>query len=226
MGTIFLPPVCFACETKISRGYLCPRCEGIIAYTETHVCRLCAHPLGPSAHTLCRKCRSASPGYQHLICALRYQYPLTKLVQLFKYSHYDYLAPYLASFITAHLQRMHFNPETIDMVTAIPLHPQTHKARGYNQTALLAAHIANYFNLPCKNDIIYQRVPKKSQTKVSPNMRNANVAGIFKAQPEAAGKRILLVDDIFTTGSTLRETSKTLKEAGALAITAVTLARA
>lgn len=124
-----------------------------------------------------------------------------------------------------HLEKIGFNKYAYDLVTAVPMHPCKLKERGYNQASLLGKKLANYFKIPFGDDIIYEKKYKVSQTKLDKKERETNIEGSFGVQCSLSGKRIIIVDDIFTTGCTLSECSSKLKEKGAKNITAITLAK-
>ncbi len=113
-----------------------------------------------------------------------------------------------------------------DCVTWTPLSRQRLRKRGYDQAMLLAREVAERVNLPCLRLLWKTRNnPAQSGTK-SAAERRSNVSGVYRASPEAEGCRILLIDDIVTTGSTLSEAAKVLRAAGAKSVTALTLAKA
>jgi ComF family protein len=115
-----------------------------------------------------------------------------------------------------------------DMLAPVPLHKKRLRQRGFNQALLLAAAIGQRFGIPLSCDNLVRVRYTRPQVELSAGERAANVAGAFalRRPAEAAGKSILLIDDVFTTGATLNECSRVLKEAGAASVTALTLARA
>ena len=102
----------------------------------------------------------------------------------------------------------------IDLVVSIPLHPKREKSRGYNQSELLARVIGKELGLPVVN-LLARVKNNSSQTGLNEDERRKNVAGIFRFKTGINGKKILLVDDVLTTGATMEEGAKVLKEAGA-----------
>jgi len=124
------------------------------------------------------------------------------------------------------LKKLKINLFDYDFVTSVPLHPTKKKMRGYNQATLLALPIANYFKIPFKNDIIYSERDHKSQTTLSFAERQKNIKNSFAAKINLEGKKIILVDDIFTSGATINACSGILKEKGASKILVLVLALA
>jgi ComF family protein len=117
------------------------------------------------------------------------------------------------------------NIQEYDIMMPVPCHPDTKKIRGYNQSFLLAKLLSNYFKISLENDIIQVACAKASQTKLLVTERQKNVEGAFKVKKEIHGKKIILVDDILTTGATIFSCGRELKAKGAKVVTAVTIAK-
>jgi len=124
-----------------------------------------------------------------------------------------------------HLSEIGFNPSHYHLNTPVPLHKDKLKIRGYNQAGLLAKLLSNYFKIPFRDDIIGNTNIRPSQTKLRKEKREKNVEGAFVVKENLRNKRIILVDDIFTTGSTVNACSKALRERGAEGITVITLSK-
>lgn len=150
---------------------------------------------------------------------------MSSLIQLFKYQNYDYLGEFLAQLIVKHLKGIEFSACSYHYITAVPLHRYKLKMRGYNQAELLAGFLSNHFKIPLKNDIISVTRFKPSQAKLTKLKRQTNVKGIFKVSNTVKKLNFLLVDDIFTTGSTVFACADALKEKGANMITVLTLSK-
>jgi ComF family protein len=126
----------------------------------------------------------------------------------FKYGSARYLASFFASY-------MELPAGNIDRIVPVPLHKSKRRLRGYNQSELLANELSKRENIPCDTSLLSRIRKTGTQTKLSQKQREKNVNGAFLASPEARGLNILLIDDVITTGSTLRECAKALKKAGA-----------
>jgi ComF family protein len=113
------------------------------------------------------------------------------------------------------------------LLLPVPLHPRRERERGFNQASLLAWRVARAWQVPVRDDVLVRAVPTPSQTELDAPARLANVRGAFRLRrPEViAGGHVLLVDDILTTGATLSECARCLREGGAATVGALTVAR-
>lgn len=114
--------------------------------------------------------------------------------------------------------------QDFDCIVPVPLHSGRMRERGYNQSELIARHVSEYIGVPLRTDLVRRGRATKRQSSLEGMDRVSNVRGAFECAGDASGKRIVLFDDIFTTGSTLRACAEPLKAAGAESICAVTLA--
>ena len=201
---ILVPRLCFYCTKKIPQGVICRECLSLI------------EPAKQAAQL------PAGARYNRLICAVEYKEPVITLIHRFKYSHCDYLAECLAEFMAKSLTRF---PMNADLITCVPTHPKKLKTRGYNPPELLARRLANYFKIPFADDIIYEYAYRPSQTALTKEKRSHNPEDAFGAKTACRDKKIALVDDVFTTGSTINGCCRALREQGAETITAITLAK-
>lgn len=113
-----------------------------------------------------------------------------------------------------------------DIITYVPMHPGRKRKRGYNQSELLAARLAIHMNIPVIKNVIFKVTNTPAQSALGKAGRFRNLIGAFKIKNSAfvAGKRVLLVDDVMTTGSTLEQCRKALKDAGAIQVDAFVVA--
>ena len=129
----------------------------------------------------------------------------------------------LATLITPHLKDQ-FDP--IDLLIPMPLSAERMKSRGYNQAAVITSHVAELTSWPYVPKALKKIKDTESQVHLTVDERMANLDGAFEAEPYlVSGKRVLILDDVFTTGATMRQATKALKSAGAEKIFAVTIAR-
>ena len=207
-------PVCAACLASpepLSANYFCSCCNTPF---------LNGYPL--DEHGVCAACRSGLRGFDNAVCFGFYEGSLRRLIHLFKYAGMKPLARTLAGY----LERALSTDDRFDIVVAVPLHWRKKWARGFNQAELLARPVAKHRGIPLVNAL-----RRKRSTGVQAGLamagRRRNVAGAFTARLSAdvKGKRILLIDDVMTTGATASACATALKRAGAASVSLATLAR-
>jgi len=220
---IFFPPLCIYCENK-TNNTLCPACLQKISFLYPPLCRYCSKPIRPTASGLCAQCFTKPRPYK-VISALEYKEPIISLIHLFKYKNYAWLGEFLTGLLIEHLDRVGFNSAGYDLIVAVPMHKHKLKTRGYNQACIIAGLLSKYFKIPHSNGIINNVHIRPPQAKLSQSKRLKNVDGSFIAKENLNGKKILLIDDIFTTGSTVTACCQALKQAQAQDITIITLAK-
>ncbi len=228
---LLLPGGCIACGTWIPRAQgatlVCGRCRSRFRVPAWPRCPRCHFPRGAAraATPDCRECRDWAPE----LAAARYAYvlasPIDDLVHALKYEGW----PELASFMGAELAKVVLPPEdAASVVVPVPTTPKRLRSRGYNQADLVAERFAERTNRKLRRAIV-RRAEGRSQTSLTPAERRANVRGVFApgaSSGDVAGVRVLLVDDVLTTGSTAAEAAVTLASMGASCVTLVAFARA
>ncbi len=213
------------CDRKAKSKPLCPDCFKKIYFLYPPLCKFCSKPLKLNRQKICRKCSSISFPYDLVISTTAYKQPLIDLIGFFKYKKYDFLAGFFTKIMVSHLSKIKFNFLNYDLIVSVPMHAYKLKSRGYNQSQLLAQLLSKQFKIPLGNDIIRLIINKPSQTRLSFSQRKENVKGAFLATKSLKGQRVLLIDDIFTTGSTAYFASMALKEKQAGSVSVLTLAK-
>jgi ComF family protein len=173
-------------------------------------------------HDLCTVCRESLVNFDTAYSFGSYEGPLRKLIHLFKYAKVETLAEPLSRFV---IQALPLD-QNFDLVMAMPMHWRKRWERGFNQAELLARPVAKRYGLKLSNHLRRKRYTK-AQAGLSELERRENLKGSFlvKRPERIAGRRILLIDDVFTTGATLRAAAAALKATGAGQVSALTLAR-
>ncbi|HTT65463.1 MAG TPA: ComF family protein [Bryobacteraceae bacterium] len=168
----------------------------------------------------CMLCRSGRRGFDEAFCYGAYEGALRKLIHLFKYGGMRRLARPLGALLADALPR----DRQFDLVTAVPLHWRKRWLRGFNQSELLGKAIARARGIRMRS-VLRRQGATRAQAGLSNAQRRENVAGAFRARRRVAGLRILLIDDVMTTGATAGACAVALKKAGARSVSLLTLAR-
>jgi competence protein ComFC len=227
LGQLLWPAQCVNCgQHSVERGSgLCDDCwEGLISVCSADYCRRCGRDVSPyiAREGICLDCRSDVIHFDGIARAGRYAESLQKMILAFKNdrTELDSIMVWLAD--TA-LQTSTFFQD-IDFFVPVPLHWRKRLRRGYNQSYLVAIGL-KHPTAKVNNDLVRIRNTKEQPTMMTVAARAKNVAGAFavRYRHPFAGKSICLVDDIKTTGATLNECAKTLKEAGASKVFALVL---
>jgi ComF family protein len=208
---------------------VCPRCldapEPLAADYYCSCCRtpfLNASPLDEEGR--CELCRRGLRGFDAAYSFGAYENTLRELIHLFKYGRVRPLSGRLGELIASAIPR----DQAFDVVVPVPLHWRRRIERGFNQSELLARAVARRYGLRTVNAVRRKR-STAAQAGLSNTRRRSNVAGAFvvagKGKAAVEGRRVLLVDDVMTTGATLAACAAALKRAGARYVAVLTLAR-
>lgn len=224
---LLFPPHCLACGLALADHtlpLLCAACQSRLVPVTSPLCRCCGTPFTTGRDHLCGACLRRPPSFALARSAFVYQEPLAGLILKLKFRRQ--LAG-LASL--AHLACRTDGFATLarpDLVVPVPLHRDRLKKRGYNQALLLARQCFGG-SVPVLADVLRKDRATPSQSRLSGAARRRNLSGVFSvAHPELiAGGKILLFDDVFTTGSTTAACSQALCKAGAARVEIFTLAR-
>ncbi len=230
MLDLLLPPRCLACGVIVDRqGGLCGTCWRDVLFVTPPFCRRCGYPLPHTAvlEPLCAACLAEPPSFERMRAALRYEAAGRRLVLRFKHAE---RIEGVATFARWMAEAAADILPGADLLAPVPLHRWRLLRRGYNQAALLARAVARRAGKPAVPDLLERHRPTASQQRLSARARRENVTpAAFRPHPRhgrrIAGARVLLVDDVFTTGSTLEACAKVLLRAGAARVDALVLAR-
>lgn len=226
------PRHCVACERIMadeSDPWLCCDCMAGLPFVSDNCCPKCGHELGEYGvvHTRCRACEGKSLFFKSATAPFRYERPVRELILQLKLAGQTFLAVLLARHVVAHLESSGLM-ERVDVIVPVPLHWRRRVKRGYNQSVLLAREIGRHFRLPLVSRSLVRVAPTKSQTSVSMQKRMEHLRGAFavRRREALAGKTVLLIDDVLTTGATCAECSRILRQEGsAAAVYVATAAR-
>ncbi len=224
---ILFPKYCQNCGKE--GNYLCDDCFFLIEILERQYCPFCFPPRVVIDGKTCGSCRK-SKKLNGLYCAVSYEnFIAEKLIRHFKYEPYiKELAKPLSSLIIANLSLLNkldsFNPF---LLIPVPLHQKKLKQRGFNQAEELAKELSKNLKIPIITDVLIKIKQTPAQMELKKEEREKNIKGVFFCQNPGLirGRKILLVDDVLTTGSTLEECACTLKGAGAKEVWGMVVAR-
>jgi ComF family protein len=227
---LVLPPRCLACGGMVERhGRLCGPCWRGLTFLVPPHCRVCGYPLPDAASEapLCGGCTHEPPAYGRARAALRYDEGTRGLVLAFKHADRTDSAPLFGRWLERAGRELLADA---DLIVPVPLHRWRLLRRGYNQAAVLARALAQESGLPLAPDVLQRRRATPSQQGLSAQARQLNVTPIsFRPHPwhrrRLTGRRIVLVDDVLTTGATVGACSRVLLAAGAEQVDVLTLAR-
>lgn len=228
---LVFPDECRICGRPLTRSFRIPVCDACLRPPEPlsaeHFCVCCRTPFlnrfPLDAEGRCGLCRRGLSGFDAAYSFGAYQGRLRELIHLFKYGRVRPLAGPLGEWLALAIPR----EQRFEAVVPVPLHWRRRWQRGFNQAALLARAVARRYGLPVTHALRRARATAV-QAGLSRSARRANVTGAFKVRRGAQldGKRVLLVDDVMTTGATARACALALKQVGARYVAALTLARA
>ena len=228
-SNFILPPTCLACDTHVSeQGVMCPNCWGEMRFIEKPYCAVLGTPfaydLGEGA--LSADAIANPPVFKRARAVALYDNAARKIVQGLKFSDRTDLGPWMARWmVRAGQELLADNP----LVIGVPLHRRRMFFRRFNQSAELARHIAMQAGLEYLPTSLHRVRATRQQVGLGAKERQRNVRGAFRVltgqKINITGRRVLLVDDVLTTGATLEAASRALMRAGAKSVDCLTFAR-
>ncbi|HAU29228.1 MAG TPA: amidophosphoribosyltransferase [Rhodospirillaceae bacterium] len=233
---VVLPPLCLSCGDVLGDdGAICPACWSDLSFISRPFCDACGLPFESEAKAgadddgglLCLACSRKMPPFSKARSVLRYDGACRHLVHRFKYGDATHAAPHLGAFMARAASDL---PLAGAVVVPVPLHRWRMVLRMYNQAALLGDVFARKTGLEMVPDLLVRHRATRTQVGLSRQERQNNLKGAFCIHPRRrsvlAGKTVVLVDDVMTTGTTMEECARVLLSAGAARVFVVTLARA
>ena len=224
---IFFPRFCLGCGKE--GAWLCQDCLSILEIRDIASCSVCLRRV--IDFKVCPSCKNKT-GLAGLFWALSYEKPLVKkIIHQYKYEPLiRELAQPLANIIISHLLLVEADKNNFlnDFVLVpLPLHAKRKKWRGFDQAQELSKEIGNYFDIPVLDNILTRQKETPPQAELGKEEREKNIKDAFlcKNKNLITGKKIFLVDDVYTTGATMQEATKILKSAGAKEIWGLVIAR-
>jgi competence protein ComFC len=228
--SLLYPPVCTICGRSIRAGeYLCDECESKAVRIVAPFCQKCSEPFEGSITSAftCVNCAHRTIYFDASVAAYRGRGIVRQIIHEFKYGRQIHLRHLVARWLCAALDDERLCGRRFDIIVPVPLHPARQRERGFNQASLLGELLRAQSSIPAKPALERTRYTT-TQTALDRAERMENLHNAFRLRKNAdvRGLRVLLVDDVLTTGSTLNECARVLKRAGALSVHAATAARA
>lgn len=216
---LFFPRWCISCGKE--GDYICGSCREKLPVITPPICPLCGRPQSQAA--ICRSCSDDSPEIDGIRSPFLFDGVIRQAIHELKYRNLRALAPTLAGFLYDYVKE---DPVTGDVLVPVPIHRKRHRERGYNQSALLAKELGRLTGLPVVTGGLIRKshaLPQARSAGVSE--RRQNVSEAFAClDGRLRDKRVLLIDDVSTSGATLNACAGVLKSAGATTVWGLTLA--
>lgn len=227
---LLYPPSCAACGARLALrdpAPWCLPCSASVEVLRPPYCASCGEPFdGEGPVHPCRRCLEAPPPFSLARAPLVYGGAVQEALARYKFGGQEFLGRELGALLAAGAPDL--DPARYELVALVPLHPRRLASRGFDQAAALGRAVARAHRLAFAPRLLRRLRHTPPQSRLTGAARVRNVAGAFEvARPrEALGRRVLLVDDVLTTGATARVCARALRQAGAADVAVLTLARA
>ena len=230
LSSLFYPATCVVCSGDVERPeYLCESCRGRAPRITPPFCAKCSEPFsGAITETFsCANCEHRILHFDSAVAAYRSRGLVRKLVHEFKYGRQRHLRHPLSEWLGETMADSRLRGWRFDLIVPVPLHPARERERGFNQATLLAELLSSRIGVPLRN--VLERIRyTTTQTAYDRAERMENLHDAFRLRKKMNVRelRVLLIDDVLTTGSTVSECARILKDGGAISVHAATAARA
>jgi ComF family protein len=221
---LLFPVACVVCRARVLErrwGAACPDCWSRLEPLAPPFCPQCGEP-APAIEGLCGRCRKGEYAFDLARSALFFTDTLREIIHHLKYAERVSLARSLGDILKVCLEHEPFSGR---IVVPVPLHRKRERERGFNQAELLAQRVARRLGVPTRPRWLARVRATRPQSDLVAAERRANVRGAFRAAPEVSGRHVLVVDDVLTTGATLGECARALRDGGARRVGVLTVAR-
>ncbi len=228
---LIFPPHCAFCGTPLAEDHtaeICPGCLRNIRFISPPICPKCGlpFPMEMGEDHLCGQCLGRQWHFGSARALGLYEGTIREAIHLLKYNGKSFLAKPLVGLLDRGYPFIDYG--SYDLLVPVPLHPKRLRERGFNQALMLGRAIGRREGVPCGVFLLKKIKWSSAQINLSPREREENVKGTFAVTDPGGvrGKRLLLIDDVMTTGSTVNECARELLKAGAGEVDVFTLARA
>lgn len=231
LSEVFFPPQCLGCAEIIhpfDNQMFCAACADQVHFITGDICRICGttFPDSPAESHLCGDCLDTKPHFSRARAIFSYKDIIVNAIHKFKYKKDLSSGEILASFIAGY-SFPDIDFADYSLIIPVPLHIKRLRERGFNQALILARAIGEKQNINVDFSVLKRHKFTQTQTGSNKKERKQNIGGAFEVsdRQKIAGKNIILIDDVYTTGATVNECAKTLMKGGAQNISVLTLAR-
>jgi len=228
---LFYPEVCQLCKDEPAtprEGFVGVRCWSQVRFIRPPFCERCGLPYqGELTNAfVCANCHEMKLHFSSARSAVVARTVVLEAIHQFKYSRALWFENFLAGLLAREAAPV-LRGRGWDFLVPVPLHPLKERERQFNQSVLLARHLSRAANMPCEEKILRRTAATATQTHLNRDARAANTKNAFVVRPGAplAHRRIVLVDDVFTTGATTNDCARALRGAGAADVCVWTVAR-
>lgn len=193
---------------------VCEVCSGKLIYIKDNYCLKCGKPIESETKEYCEDCIKRQHYFNQARSLFSYQGDVRHSLYRFKNANRREYASFYGAEIEKSFGKW-IRRSRIDYLVAVPMYPRKKRERGYNQSEVLAAELGRQTGIKVKKRLLVKKADTRPQKTLNRTERRKNLRDAFAVTEKLAGKSVLLVDDIYTTGATVDMAAKTLKEAGA-----------
>jgi len=221
VAAFLYPPRCPICEKIPPKGLLiCSSCYGAISFVEQPYCYSCGKPLDSMEQEVCFDCSKHPKSFRQGFSLARYNAVTKPSLSAIKYKNRRQHLPFYVQETKERYGTL-FQSLQLDAILPVPIHPKRLKKRGFNQASLFAIALGNQLGIPVYDSVLIRTVNTLPQKNLSPEKRLENLKKAFSLHPELHKRKlpfqkVLLVDDIYTTGSTMEAITELLHHAGVI----------
>jgi competence protein ComFC len=227
----FYPEICQLCEKEratAKSGFVCSKCWTQVRFIRAPFCERCGLPFDGDITTKfeCTNCREMELHFSSARSAVVAKTIVLEIIHRFKYSRALWFEPFLADLLLREAVPV-LRGQNWDFIAPVPLHSVKEREREFNQAELIAKHLSVATKIPLNNNLLRRVSPTMTQTRLTKQQRAENMRGAFAVRNgvKLNGEKIIVVDDVFTTGATTSACAKVLREAGAGEVCVWTIAR-
>jgi ComF family protein len=231
ISDVIFPPRCLGCAETLhpqSGQLFCPACKEKIKFITDNICSVCGTTFldSPAKSHLCGNCLENKTYFSCARAVVSYETIILHAIHQFKYGSNISIGALLASFM-ADFSFPDIDFTDYSLIIPVPLHIKRLRQRGFNQSLILAHALAKKWQIPVNFSLLKRHKFILTQTGLNKTERKQNIKGAFEVSDKKiiAGKNVILVDDVYTTGATINECAKTLIKDGTQKVTVLTLAR-